>query len=268
MIEEKRPGKVGDAYALTLAGRLTDRDRRIALDCYEHRVLTTDQLKRLHFKGVRSTRARLEQLYELRVLERFRPAWQRGQGSTPYHWLLDEAGAHLVAEQLGRDRKELGWRRQAAIALAHSSTLAHQLAVNEFFVGLDEEAHARGGRLAAWWGERRSAHALEGTARPDGYGRIELPDQPPVSLLLELDRATEDYGRLREKARRYAKALPRSPLGQEDPLILLAVPTPARAAGARRALAASPIPLVPVVWTAGRSALAALKRALDEEESR
>jgi Luciferase-like monooxygenase len=39
---------------VTLAGRLSDRDRLIALDCYDHRVLTTEQLRRLHFDNLRT----------------------------------------------------------------------------------------------------------------------------------------------------------------------------------------------------------------------
>src|SRR5438105_1259400 len=96
--ERGRPRRIDLGYAVHLASRLTDRDRRIALDCYDHRVLTTSQLRRLHFDGLRVTQRRLNDLYRLRVLDRFRPPWRRGEGSTPCHWLLDEAGAQIVAE--------------------------------------------------------------------------------------------------------------------------------------------------------------------------
>jgi hypothetical protein len=46
--------------------------------------------------------------------------------------------------------------------------------------------------------------ALGGQAVPDGYGKLLLPGRRPASFLLELDRATEDHERLRQKARRYA----------------------------------------------------------------
>jgi len=245
-----------------LASRLTERDRLVALACYEHRVLTTEQLRRLHFGSSRRARWRLERLFELRVLDRFRPPRERGQGSAPYHWLLDEAGAHVVAEALGVERSELRWRHQAAVAIAGSSKLSHQLEVNEFFTRLAEEASQAGGRLAAWWGERRCLAALGGQAAPDGYGRLELPGQRPVSFLLELDRATEDHERLRQKARRYARALPRSPLAQETPLIVLAVPMPARRDQLAQTLATSSAPIRAVVWTLKRSPLEALTEAL------
>jgi hypothetical protein len=73
----RRPGKVSLSHIVSVASRLTDRDRQIALDCYEHHVLTTDQLCYLHFSGARTARARLWALYEMRVLDRFRPPWPR-----------------------------------------------------------------------------------------------------------------------------------------------------------------------------------------------
>jgi Replication-relaxation len=258
-----RAGRVGAAAVAALASRLTERDRLVALACYEHRVLTTEQLRRLHFGSSRRARWRLERLYQLRVLDRFRPPRERGQGSAPFHWLLDEAGAHVVAEALGVERSELRWRHQAAVAIASSSKLSHQLEVNEFFTRLAEDASQTGGRLAAWWGERRCLAALGGQAAPDGYGRLELPGQRPVSFLLEVDRATERPAeRLRQKARRYARALPRSPLAEEAPLILLAVPTPARRDHLAQALAKISAPIRTVVWTPPRSPLDALSEAL------
>jgi hypothetical protein len=93
-----------DSHTVRLATHLTERDRSIAFDCYEHHVLTTDQLRRLHFRGLRTTTVRLQMLYDLRVLDRFRPTAKRGEGSSPYRWILDEAGALLVADHKGIDR--------------------------------------------------------------------------------------------------------------------------------------------------------------------
>jgi hypothetical protein len=259
---QERGGRVGAAAVAALASRLTERDRLVALDCYEHRVLTTEQLRRLHFRSPSKARRRLQLLYQLRVLDRFRPPRRHGEGSSPYHWILDEAGAHIVAQALGLDRSELAWRHQAAIAIAASSTLAHQLEANEFFTRLAEEARQAGGRLVLWWGERRCLAALGGQAAADGYGRLELPGQRPVSFLLELDRGTEEHERLRQKARRYARALPRSELAADDPVVVVAAPTPARRDNLARALAESSAPLRVITWTPERSALVAVREAL------
>jgi hypothetical protein len=261
MIRSQSPAPRGGAAFAALASRLTDRDRRIALDCYEHRVLATEQLRRLHFRAARTARERLQELRELRVLASFRPAAHAGKGSAPNHWVLDEAGALVVAAELGRERAELRWRAQAALAIASSSKLAHQLAVNEFFTRLSEEAREAGGALERWWGERRSRDALNGIGTPDGYGCLRLPGEPAIELLLELDRGSEDHGRLKEKSRRYAKALPRSEL--RDPLVLLLLPSPERTARAAETVAASAAPVVARTWTpeSGGSPLALARDA-------
>src|SRR6266542_1811083 len=132
----------GGAAIAALASRLTDRDRQIALDCYEHRVLTTEQLRRLHFVAARTARERLQELRQLRVLTSFRPQRQPGQGSHPHHWVLDEAGALIVAAELGVERAELRWQAASALAIAASSKLAHQLAVTEFCSRLAADANA------------------------------------------------------------------------------------------------------------------------------
>ena len=263
-VPEPRRARVGAAAIAALASRLTERDRLAALACYEHRVLTTEQLRRLYFGSSRRCRDRLERLYRLRVLDRFRPQLQPGKGSAQHRWILDEAGAHVVAACYGRERSELRWRHQTAVAIEHSDKLDHQLEVNEFFTLLSEEARHAGGHLAEWWGERRCLAALTGQAAPDGYGKLLLPDRRPASFLLELDRSTEDHGRLRQKARRYQKALPRSILADEQPLLLIAVPTLARRDNAAAQLTASSLPLRVCVWTPERSPLDTLRDATDD----
>jgi hypothetical protein len=44
-----RPRRFGDEETLKLASHLTERDRNIAKDCFEFRVLTPSQITRLHF---------------------------------------------------------------------------------------------------------------------------------------------------------------------------------------------------------------------------
>lgn len=248
MSQRARPARVSEQQIATLAGRLTQRDRQIALDCFEHRVLTSEQLRRLHFDGARTARARLAVLYELRVLDRFRPAWRRGQGSTPYHWVLDEAGAHIAADELGVERSQLRWRHATALAIAASAKLAHQVQVNEYFARLAEEARRAGGALSEWYGERTTRTLLGGTVIPDGYGVIHLPGRPAIHLLAELDTASEQLDRIAAKAANYARAIPRSSLAELKPTVLLLAPTRSRAAAAARMIATGP--LTPVVWSA------------------
>jgi hypothetical protein len=267
--EKLRPGQVTEAQIAKLGSRLTGRDRQIALDCYEHHVLTTEQLQRLYFTGARTARSRLQTLYALRVLDRFRPPWRRGDGSTPHHWILDEAGAQIVAADQGIERRELHWRHATALAVATSAKLAHHVEVNELMTRLAQDAAAAHGSLSEWYGERTTYRMLAGIATPDGYGVLNLPGLPPVHLLLELDRGTEPAERLHEKAVRYARAIPRSTLRDMSPLILLVVPTAARARTARAALAETGVPISVAVWspTSTRSALALVSEAAAERDS-
>jgi hypothetical protein len=41
-----RPRRFTEQGVVRLASHMTERDRQIALDCFDHRVLTTDQIKR------------------------------------------------------------------------------------------------------------------------------------------------------------------------------------------------------------------------------
>lgn len=68
---------------------------------------------------------RLLDLYQLRVVDRFRPFTR--SGSAPHHWILDEVGAQLIAWERGEDLKQLGWRRDRALSIAASRQLAHRL---------------------------------------------------------------------------------------------------------------------------------------------
>lgn len=263
---EQQSGRGGSKWRPSgppLASRLTERDRLVALDCYQHRVLTTEQIRRLHFTGARTTRARLGKLHQERVLDRFRPPLPQGEGSAPYHWVLDRTGAEIVAAHLGIEPKELRWRRDAAIALAGSSQLRHQVAVNELVSRLADELRQQGGRLTQWWNERRCQHALGGTIAPDAYTLISHPGRGQAALLLELDRATEDQQRLRQKLRRYHKALPRSTLAASQPTVVFAVPTTARAKLVRSVLDGSGLKAAAVVWTPDQTALPAINQALD-----
>jgi hypothetical protein len=153
-----------------LASHLTDRDRRIAWDRFEFRVLTTSQITRLYFTGTRTAAARLDVLYRLRALDRFRPSLPMGQGTAPYHWILDEAGALIVADHLDIERAKLGWQHSIAASIAHSQKLPHHVEVNEFFTRLAVEANVAGGALSEWYGERTCHHLFSGYLVADGYG--------------------------------------------------------------------------------------------------
>jgi hypothetical protein len=258
--ESRRPSRLTESAIVKLASHITERDRRIALDCYEHNVLTTDQIMRLHFTSTRIAQVRLQRLYELRVLERFRPGPRAGEGSHPYHWTLDEAGALIVADWKGLDRSELRYTRDDGLRLAGSRNLTHHVEANEFFTRLAVDANRAGGALSEWYGVRTLAHLLARIVVPDGYGVLTMPNRPPRHLLLELDRGTEPSQILREKAKAYADILPHSSLSKHEPFVIFAVPSIRRAKTTTAVVANTRAPIAVVIWSAAstQSVLAAV----------
>jgi Replication-relaxation len=203
-----RARRIGAERVFELARHLTERDREVALCLYNQQVLTTGQLALLFFSSRRRAQDRLLFLYRQRVLDRFYPVSRFGAGKPQAHWLLDEAGAHLVAASLDLDRKQLAWRRREDWG-SHPQ-LAHRLEVNRFVTDLVAATLADPTLgLAAWFGPRQAAarmgEKMRGTLRPDAELFLTTP-AGPVDLLLEWDRGTETLERLEEKLRRYRTA--------------------------------------------------------------
>jgi hypothetical protein len=133
-----------------LARHLTERDREVALYLYRYRVLTTEQLQLLFFSSRRRAQDRLLLLYRSRVLDRFYPARPFGSGKPEAHWLLDEAGALLVAAMHEVERKQLDWQRRDDWG-SHPQ-LAHQLETNRFVTDLVAATLSDPGLgVSEWW---------------------------------------------------------------------------------------------------------------------
>jgi Replication-relaxation len=233
-----RPLRVSAERLFELARHLTERDREVALNLYRHRVLTTDQLQLLFFSSRRRAQDRLLFLYRNRVLDRFYPARPFGSGKPEAHWLLDEAGATLVAAMHDLERKQLGWQRRDDWA-SHPQ-LAHQLETNWFVTDLIAAtlADPRLG-VSEWWPPAEAADHLgqqrKGRVLPDAGFYLETP-AGPIECYLEWDRATETQERLAEKLLAYRRA--EAELfdeGKPPRCILFVVPGPRRLTTLRRA---------------------------------
>ncbi|WP_239336849.1 replication-relaxation family protein [Frankia sp. CiP3] len=220
---------------LTLAERLTARDRWLISMVHEHRVLTSRQITALAFSSERVARARLTVLHRQRVFDRVRPHAGHGRQSALGHYLLGPAGAPILAAHTGLSVGELGWRRDSAAALAHSPRLSHLVGVNAVFTAL---AHASrplpaSQGLTLWWSERRTAQLWGDLARPDGYGRWHDPAGGGVEFYLEYDTGTETLDRVTAKLHGYtALATARA----RPVLLLFWLPNPARETHLRRQL--------------------------------
>jgi hypothetical protein len=221
-----------------LAERLTRRDRQLCRLLHQHRVLTTPQLVDLAFPTRNAAEHRLAILHQLGVVDRFRP--HHSPGSAPYHYVLGPNGAAMLAAEGDQDPARLGYRRDRALALAHSQRLQHLLGVNGFFAALTREARQHpDAALEAWWPEQRCAAWWGGLVRPDGYGRWREHDRR-VDFFLEYDRGSEPLGRLAAKLPGYAELAHAT--GIATPLLVW-LPSPAREAAARHELGSSSVPV-------------------------
>ncbi|MCE7009919.1 replication-relaxation family protein [Kibdelosporangium philippinense] len=218
-------------HQAVLAFRLTPRDRWIIRMLHEHRVLTSHQITALAFPSFRSGRMRLRELYQWSVVDRFQP--YISVGTAPMHYVLAPAGAAVLAAEDGIDVKELGYRHDRALGVAHSLRLAHTVGVNEWFTALIERArHDQHATVPAWWSETRCAKHFGDLIKPDAYGRWRYGDHES-EFFLEYDFGTETLSKLAGKLTGYA-ALAES-TGITTP-VLIWLPTSRREANARRLL--------------------------------
>ncbi|WP_020663095.1 replication-relaxation family protein [Amycolatopsis benzoatilytica] len=220
-----------------LASRLTARDKWLLAVLHEHRVLTTSQIQDACFPSGRSARQRLRDLYLWRTVSRFQPF--RQLGSAPMHYVLGPAGAAVLAAEHGLEVKELGYRHDRAMGIAHNQRLAHTVGVNDFFTSLI--ARTRRARhpeaLVAWWSESRCARHFGDLVIPDGYGRLRTGTGSAAreaEWFLEFDTGTEALTKVGRKLAGYARLAEST--GIATP-VLVWLPTTRREAGARTALA-------------------------------
>lgn len=235
-----------------LAKYLTPRDRWLARMLFEHKVFTSHQITALAWPTHRAANLRLLKLYTWRVLDRFQPFVTTG--TAPMHYVLDTAGATLLAREDGLEPRELRYRHDRAIGIAHSLQLAHTIGVNTFFTVLSARTRSTDtdGTLTAWWSTTRCLRHFGDVVRPDAYGRWR-EDGTEVEWFLEYDCGTEPLGVLAGKIDRYARLA--ATTGIITP-VLIWLPTSRREAGARRALATALTSLddpslVPVATTSG-----------------
>jgi protein involved in plasmid replication-relaxation len=231
-----------DAQLLTaLAARLTARDRWLLEILYEHRVLTTQQIRDLAFGHISAATHRMLTLWRLRAVERFRPAVPAG--SSPWHYVLGPAGASILAHHHGMTTAQFGYRLDHTLALAHSDKLAHLVGTNGLFTALAAHARAHSGAaLEEWWPEQRCQHAWGKIVRPDGYGRWREHARR-IDFFVEYDTGTQPLHRLLTKIADYT-ALAEMTAITTTP-VLFALPNPTREQHLHtRASTTAAIPLV------------------------
>jgi len=251
-VSRRRGGthRIAGSHLATLAGRLTPRDRTLLHLLAEHRVLTVAHCAHLLYGSQETARHRLVSLHRLKAVDRFRPLVDLGDGSAPYHYVLGEAGASVLAAELGVEPHQLGYRRDQTLAIAHHPSLAQLLAVNGFFASLAAAARTQpGAQLVAWWSATRCAKQWGKLVRPDGYGRWRCGTREADFFLEHPPPATpggpprgEGSGPLGQLADKLAGYLALAAQTKIATPILVWLDTPDLEAHARAALPSLPLP--------------------------
>jgi predicted transcriptional regulator len=169
---------------LRVQAALSPRDHLLLQWLRDHGVLTTPQIAHALFPSLDFAQRRLQRLIAHEVVDRFRPLRQGG-GSYPYHYVIDQLGAEVVAAQREQPNPRPGYARDNRRRWTSARILPHRLGVNQFFTDL--AGHARthpDHQLLRWWSETRSsktgaftrpgetisAQAFKTPIRPDGHG--------------------------------------------------------------------------------------------------
>lgn len=262
-IRAQRRSKPPRSPLLALAGRLTDRDRSLCQDLFEHRLLTLHQITELYFVSSHTARRRMVELYRMAVVDRFRP---RALGSAPYHYVLDELGARVVAAERGLEFKELRFRKENIDQLPYRHELHHLVGTNGFFTRLASACQAGNGpNLVEWWSESRCRSRWGSIVLADGFGELRCPSGSR-SFLLEFDRGTESPARLALKLPPYERL---ALLENRPDVLLFCFPDPGREASARKALHHPGMQLATASWDrVAEDPLGRVWLAIDEQQRR
>ncbi|WP_406300849.1 replication-relaxation family protein (plasmid) [Embleya sp. NBC_00888] len=239
-----------------MTARLTARDRWLLHALFDHDVFTTAQIALATGTGTRSTQRTLRRLYDLGVLDSFRPYLE--VGSAPEHYTLGPAGAVVLAAERAVDLKALGWRADRSARIAHSPWLGHDVARNDLMVRLAADHHTDAARRLTLWACERVCATLWGDhVHPDAYAhyRHHPPGDPgrgggrAVAFFLEYDTGTTALARVDAKLAGYA-GLAASTHPPTPTLVLIHTSTPRREAALRNRLQPTATTLgVPVATT-------------------
>ncbi len=203
--------------------RLTQRDKQIILGIYNYRVMTAHQIEALYFTSNKpdsrtrrsASQRRLQQLYHHGYLARIPRPVILGEGRSVFVYALDKHGADVVANEIGVDRKNIGWRPKqnllGALFLEHLLVTKEVRTVTDILV-------EQGIFKKMQWIDEQTLNSSEYQTKlpiyadnsktkriiPDGFFSIWMPNQAkPASFFLEVDQGTTTNALWVEKVKAY-----------------------------------------------------------------
>jgi hypothetical protein len=191
--------------AARLLERLSERDLTILRELDRLRLLSGQQLRRLHFPDgdpvtqARKARAAMRRLAELDLVVRLaRRVGGMRAGSEGFVIGLSGWGAAVL--DLVHDRQ----RRHRRVIETKPAFAAHVLAVSELYVSLIERARAGRGELLEFSGEPQAWRQFSGsggqpvTLKPDAFVRLGVGGYE-LAAFIEQDMATESMPTIARK---------------------------------------------------------------------
>ncbi|MEA5358764.1 replication-relaxation family protein [Amycolatopsis sp., V23-08] len=228
-----------------LADVLSDRDRHIVDDLARVRVLTGEQLTRLHFADLsaasrdrtrRRVLARLVSLKLLTTLERRIGGVRAGSRGLVY--ALNATGQRFSAARSPGNRPRRPWTPGRLF-------LKHTLAVSELYVQLRALERAGELQLTTFEAEPASWHpdGSGGRLKPDAYIVVRSSDAADA-YWLEQDEASEGLPTIKRKLLVYVQFARSGQVGPGGviPRVLVSVPNEARRAAVAEVIACLPDP--------------------------
>jgi hypothetical protein len=181
---------------------LDERDHALLLSLFEHKVLTTHQIKSLYFRSFRRCQHRMKELRELDLVSSFSVGRGFGEGRPPACWYLTKPGLAEIAEAKGVRTSDLPWVPDHSYRT--NKILAHRFGVNAFFCALVEASRAHQHHCLATWRPEHWVRTRAAEIKPDGFGRY-LHSEGACEFYLEYDRGTEAFGALSRKLEGYLR---------------------------------------------------------------
>ena len=124
----------------------------------------------------------------------------RRYASLPYHYVLDEFGAMVVAAERGEDPDKSRRRAEVALVIGKFQHLRDLVELDGFFSALVVESRRRDDcDLFLWWSGRHCANEFDRRAQPDRMG-VREESGNRVAFCLEYDSSPEALERLGKEA--------------------------------------------------------------------
>lgn len=266
------PRRVQATQIEWVAERLSERDWRILETVNQLRLVSGNQLERLHFRALSGhsravVRGRvLRRLVDWRVLTLLpRRVGGAARGSAESLFALGSTGARLWAERQMAHGAPPRIRRPD---VPTDRTLRHTLAVSELYADLVEQARTQSAQVltfeaepASWW-----PNGLGGYLKPDAYAAL-TADEVREHWWIEADLATESLPTIKRQLLAYLDFIGRGQLGPHGvvPRVLISASSEARRAALQALISRLPDPAPALfVVAAAREAAAAMLRSLRE----